>query len=166
MSAINFPNSPTINDTFVNAGVVWRWNGTKWLPDAVSQLVSLTATQTLLNKTLQSPVFSQDIQITGRVRQGGVVLPGTVIDCSLGNYFISTISGNTTYSLTNVPSTGVYSFTLEVNHTSGTITWFAGLQWPEQLSPVLSIGRTHLFTFITDDGGNRWRGIYNSNYST
>ena len=53
-------------------------------------------------------MFSQDIQITGRVRQGGVVLPGTVIDCSLCKYFISTISGNTTYSLTNIPSTGVY----------------------------------------------------------
>ena len=29
--AINFPNSPSTNDTFVAAGSRWLWNGTAWV---------------------------------------------------------------------------------------------------------------------------------------
>jgi len=28
--AINFPASPTVNDTFENNGVIYTWNGTSW----------------------------------------------------------------------------------------------------------------------------------------
>lgn len=36
MTAIDFPNSPTTNQTFTAGGVTWRYDGTKWGIDAVS----------------------------------------------------------------------------------------------------------------------------------
>ena len=30
MSAIDFPNSPSVNDTHTVGNRVWRWNGTVW----------------------------------------------------------------------------------------------------------------------------------------
>ena len=35
MTAIDFPNSPSTNDTFSSGGVTWRYDGTKWGIDAV-----------------------------------------------------------------------------------------------------------------------------------
>ena len=81
------------------------------------------------------------------------------IDCTSGNYYVKTITGNSTFTVSNAPASGfAYSFTLEVTHTSGTITWFSGVEWPASTAPTLTTGKTHLFMFVTDDGGNRWRG--------
>jgi hypothetical protein len=81
------------------------------------------------------------------------------IDCTSGNYYIKTITGDSIFTVSNPPASGfAYSFTLEVPHTSGTITWFSGLEWPGGTAPTLTTGKTHLFMFVTDDGGSRWRG--------
>lgn len=87
------------------------------------------------------------------------------INCSLGNYFTKTINGASTFTVSNVPSGRAYAFTLELTHTSGAVTWFSGVQWPNQTAPTLTTGRTHLFTFVTDDGGTRWRGASQVNYT-
>lgn len=34
MTAIDFPDSPTLNQQFTASGRVWQWNGTSW--DSVS----------------------------------------------------------------------------------------------------------------------------------
>jgi hypothetical protein len=89
------------------------------------------------------------------------------IDCTSGNYYIKTITGSSTFTVSNAPASGsAYSFTLEVIHTSGTITWFSGLEWPGGTAPTLTTGKTHLFMFLTDDGGSRWRGSSLINYTT
>jgi len=81
------------------------------------------------------------------------------IDCNAGNYFTETINANSTFTVSNVPASGtVYSFTLELTHTSGAVTWWSGLEWPGGTAPTLTTGKTHLFVFVTDDGGTRWRG--------
>jgi hypothetical protein len=80
------------------------------------------------------------------------------IDCSAGNYFTKTIDGDSTFTVSNVPVTGAYAFTLELTHTSGTVTWFSGVEWPASTAPTLTTGKTHLFMFVTDNGGTRWRG--------
>lgn len=88
------------------------------------------------------------------------------IDCSLGSYFTKTIAGNSTFTVSSVPAGVAYSFILELTHTSGTVTWFSGVEWPSLgLAPLLTAGRTHVFVFITDDGGTRWRGSYNVDYA-
>lgn len=80
------------------------------------------------------------------------------IDCSTANYFTKTIAANSTFTFSSVPASRAYSFTLEVTHTSGTITWPAAVKWPKDTAPTLTTGKTHLFMFVTDDGGTRWRG--------
>ena len=99
--------------------------------------------------------------------------PGTVtavaalnIDCSLGSYFTKTINGNSTFTFSNVPAGKAYAFTFELTHTSGTVMWPTTVRWPGNTAPSLTTGKTHLFVFVTDDGGMRWRGVANTNYVT
>ena len=81
------------------------------------------------------------------------------VDCSAGNYFTKTITGATTFTFSNVPTSVVYSFTMEVTlNGSNSITWPAAVKWPLDTAPTISDAKTQLFTFITDDGGTRWRG--------
>lgn len=89
------------------------------------------------------------------------------IDCSSGNYYTKTINGNSTFTVSNVPASGrSYAFTIELTVTSGNITWFSNVQWPGGTAPTLITGKTHLISFITDDGGSRWRGSSLTNYTT
>ena len=39
--AIDFPNSPSVNDTHTSAGVTWKWDGTTWKAEGVTSSYSL-----------------------------------------------------------------------------------------------------------------------------
>ena len=118
------------------------------------------------NKTFASPTNTGVIYDNGSVRSNIVDLGGGLnIDCSLGNYFIKTINGASTFTVSNVPTSRAYAFTLELTHTSGAITWFSGVEWPNATPPDLITGRTHVFVFLTDNGGTRWRAAVNPNYN-
>jgi hypothetical protein len=80
------------------------------------------------------------------------------IDCSTANYFTKTIAADSTFTFSNPPSSRAYAFAIEVTHTSGAITWPATVKWPKDTAPTLTTGKTHIFIFVTDDGGTRWRG--------
>lgn len=134
--ALNFPNAPTVGQTYTSSGKTWRWTGAAW--------------------SANTDVFSSGI----------VNVSGTNVDCSLSNYFTKTVSANTTFTFSNAPSGVAYSFTLEIDHTSGTITWPASVKWPGNTAPTLISGKTHLFVFVTDDGGSRWRGGAIIEYTT
>jgi hypothetical protein len=87
------------------------------------------------------------------------------IDIATGNYFTKTINGNSTFTFTNPPASGtVGSFTLELTHTSGTVTWPSSVKFPADTAPTLTAGKTHLFMFVTDDGGTRYRGAALADY--
>lgn len=129
--------------------------------------VTLSGTQTLSNKTLTAPESTGAIYDNGSVRSNIVdVASGTNFDLSLGNYFIRTVNGNVAFTVSNTPASRAYAFTVEITHTSGTITWFSGVVWPGNVAPALTTGRTHLFTFVTDNGGSTWRAIANVNYTS
>lgn len=128
--------------------------------------VSTTSTSVLTNKTITSGIYSGNVDVTGTVMQSVIAMPALDINCAQGNYFTKTISSNSTFTFSSVPSSRAYSCTLEVTHTAGSITWPASVQWPGNTAPTLTTGKTHLFMFVTDDSGVRWRGAALVDYTT
>jgi len=99
------------------------------------------------------------LAVDGPYKQVAEAVSALEIDLSAGNYFTKTISGNSTFTFANPPASGtVGSFTLELTHSSGTVTWPSSVKFPADTAPTLTTGKTHLFVFITDDGGTRYRG--------
>jgi hypothetical protein len=105
-------------------------------------------------------------QITGPYDGNITAMAALDMDLSTSNYFTKTINGNSTFTVSNTPASRAFAFTLELTHTSGTITWFSGVEWPGGTAPTLTTGKTHLFMFVTDDGGTRWRASSLINYTT
>ena len=97
------------------------------------------------------------LSLTGYYVENITAMGALDVDCSSGNYFTKTIAGVSTFTFSNVPSGSAYSFTLELTHTSGDITWPTEVKWPADTAPTLTTGNTHLFMFVTDNGGTRWR---------
>jgi hypothetical protein len=146
----------------VSTGSAWTTSKTSPTGD----IVGTSDTQTLTNKTLSSPELTGAPYVNGSYRGNVVAVSALNIDCSAGNYFTKTISANSTFTVSNVPASRSYAFTLELTHTSGTVTWFSGVQWPGGNAPTLTNGKTSLFVFVTDDGGTRWRGAALVDYTT
>ncbi len=116
------------------------------------------------SSTANSGKFTS-LEVTGQYKGSVTAVSLLDIDCSQGNYFTKTISGNSTFTFSNVPS-GAYGMIVEIENTSGTITWPAAVKWPNDTAPSISTGKTHVFVFITDDSGTRWRGMAQVNYVT
>jgi hypothetical protein len=98
------------------------------------------------------------LDIDGNYASNITAMGALDVDCSTANYFTKTINANSTFTFSNPPSSRAYAFALELTHTSGTITWPTTVKWPKDTAPTLTTGKTHIFIFVTDDGGTRWRG--------
>ena len=109
------------------------------------------------------------IDLDGPFEQASEAVSALDVDCSAGNYFTKAISINSTFTFSNIPTSGTaYSFTLEVDvtGTSTAITWPASVKWPDDTAPSLTDTKTHLFMFVTNDGGTTWRGAALVDYTT
>lgn len=103
---------------------------------------------------------------SGPIRLGIISVGALDIDCNTGNYFTKTINGNSTFTFSNPPASRAYGFTLELTHTSGTVTWPASVIWPNGTAPTLTTGKVHMFFFVTDNTGTTWRGSSAINYAS
>ena len=134
----------------------------------VAPLVSPTFSGTVafaVGATVASPTITGTIPTNGSVRQAATTVAALDVDCSASNFFTKTIAATSTFTFSNPPTSGTaYAFTLEVVHTSGTITWPASVRWPGNTAPTLTTGRTHLITFVTDNAGTTWYGAPQVNY--
>lgn len=83
------------------------------------------------------------------------------IDLATGNYFSKTVSGATTFTVSNVPASGnAVSFVLDLtNGGSNTVTWWSGVKWASAVSPTLTSSGRDVLTFFTHDGGTIWNGV-------
>ena len=170
------------------------WNGSSWDfvsytpsdPDSRYYKQSVADTTFLAQSTVGSTVQAYDADTTkndvantftaeqalnagltvdGPYKQAVEAVSALDIDLSAGNYFTKTINANSTFTFSNPPATGtVGSFTLELTHTSGTVTWPTSVKFPADTAPTLTAGKTHLFMFVTDDGGTRYRGAALADY--
>ena len=105
------------------------------------------------------------VAVDGPYKQTAEAVGALDIDLATGNYFTKTISADSTFTFSNPPASGTAcSFTLELTHTSGTVTWPSSVKFPADTAPTLTTGKTHLFIFVTDDGGARYRGAALADY--
>jgi hypothetical protein len=148
--------------TISTAGKV---SGTAITSGAISTSGSIATTSTVAVGQ-SSAAANTDLDVAGTYAQTVVAVSALAIDCSTGNYFTKTINGASTFTVSNVPASRSYSFVLELEHTSGAITWFSGVEWPSATAPTLTTGKTHFFIFHTDNGGTRWRASSLINYTT
>jgi len=139
----------------------------------VNQITTSTQTVTVDNLVDSSAAttytalqtLNAGLAVDGPYKQVAEAVSALDIDLSTGNYFTKTINGNSTFTFSNPPSSGtVGSFTLELTHTSGTVTWPSSVKFPADTAPTLTTGKTHLFVFVTDDGGSRYRGAALADY--
>ena len=86
---------------------------------------------------------------------------GVDINIRNGNYFTKTITTTTTFTVSNVPSSGgVASFILDLtNGASQTVNWWAGMKWAGGTAPTLTASGRDVLGFFTHDGGTTWNGF-------
>ena len=162
-SAFKIPFANTTANTTGNYGLLQDSESTFTYNPSTNTLTTTNLTSSSTSSLGISTATKFDLQ--GQYIQTIVAVSALNIDCSTGNYFTKTVSGDSTFTVSNVPASRSYSFTLEVTHNAGSITWFSGVRWPGDVTPTLTSGYTHLFMFVTDDGGNRWRGSSLINYA-
>ena len=109
-------------------------------------------------------VFGTKPTITGLVQTNSALGSGSgtrTINLDNGNFFTNTVTGNTTFSVTNVPSSGsVATFVLEItNGGSASITFPGGITWANGTPPSLTVSGTDVLGFYTTNGGSTWRGL-------
>ena len=121
--------------------------------------------------------FNAGLSVDGAYEQAAEAVSALDIDLSTGNYFTKSISTSSTVTFSNPPASGtVGSFILELTLTgTGTsITWPDGtggqgaVYWNGDTgttAPTLVDARTHLFMFVTSDGGTTYRGAVLSDYT-
>ena len=127
--------------------------------------VKLDAAQTFT----AAQTFNAGISIDGPYEQTVEAVSALDIDCSTGNFFTKAISTSSTFTFSNVPSSGTaYAFTLEsdVTGTGTTITWPSSVTFNGGSAPDLTDTKTHLFMFVTNDGGTSFRGSALVDYNT
>lgn len=132
---------------------------------AAIPVADVTGAAPLASPTFTGTATFATTDALGSVRGNITAVAALDIDCSLGNYFTKTIAANSTFTFSNAPSTRAFAFTLELTHTSGTVTWPGTVRWPGGTAPTLTTSRVHLFTFVTDDGGSNWRAASQVNYT-
>jgi len=108
--------------------------------------------------------FLGDLDSNGPYRGNLTAVAVLDVDTSSGNYFTKTVSANSAFTFSGAPASRSYSFTLEINHTSGAITWPAEVEFPRGQTPNITAGNVHLFMFVTSNGGTTWRGAALADY--
>ena len=95
-------------------------------------------------------------------------LSGTspAVNCHNGNSFSLVLSGATTFTFTNPPTSGTaYTFSVEIIQDSGasghTVTWPSSVDFPAATAPTLTATASakDIFVFTTRDGGTNWYGF-------
>lgn len=155
MAAINFPNSPTLNQVHTENGKSFKWDGSSWNVTAYS----FGPTESDLQDSILKRAILQDYGFKHNTL--GNVSGATTIDFTLGNYVSATATGAVTWTFSNpTPSANACGFMLKLtNGGAYSQSWPSPtVKWPGGAAPVLTTSGTDVIVFVTDDGGTTWRG--------
>jgi len=109
MTAIDFPNSPTVNQTFTLGSRVWKWTGTTWDVVVTTQIVGPTGPQGPQGPSGQSFTYTpQDARTIWIINHNLGFNPNITILDSVGNECYGQILYNDNNSLTLTFSEAVY----------------------------------------------------------
>jgi hypothetical protein len=101
-------------------------------------------------------------QLFGQIGTSVLALgSGSTINCSANNAFPKSVSGNVTFSFSNVPANRSFGVTLMLSYSSGTVTWPSSVKWANDTEPSMTGGKVYQVLLHTIDGGTTWRGIVN-----
>ena len=144
--------SLTLGGSLSNVSLTTQVTGTLPVANGGTGVTTSTGTTAVVLST--TPV------ITG-LREKSAAVAASNIDLSLGNYFTRTISGATTFTASNVATSGdVAAFILVLtNGGSAAITWFSGTTWAGGSAPSLTSSGVDILGFFTINGGTTWRGL-------
>lgn len=83
------------------------------------------------------------------------------IDVTKASVFTKTVSSPITFTVSNVPASGIVaSFLLDLtNGGAAAITWWSGVKWPGGTAPALTASGRDVLGFFTHDGGTTWTGL-------
>lgn len=159
------PSGSNTNVTFNDGGSFGGSNGFTF--DKSTNNVSVANTLTVSGSLQMGNNVVQNGQLRSYkefVSANTATTGSTTVDLSQSNVFRHVLTGNTTYSFTNPPSSGVlYSFTLITQQDatgSRTITWPASAKWPGALTPpqTTTANAVDVWNFVTYDGGSTYLG--------
>lgn len=137
--------------TSFGAGVA-TWLGTPSSANLASAVTDETGSGSL--------VFATTPTITA-MRQTRVAVAASDINLNSGSYFTRTISGTTTFTVSNVPASGTaISFILDLtNGGSATVNWWSNVKWAGGTAPTLTSSGRDVLGFYTHDAGTNWNGL-------
>lgn len=100
-----------------------------------------------------------DLESIGVFPKTAGEISGSNLNLASASHFKKTISAATTFTLSNIPSSGrFYSFILEITDGGAfPVTWWANIKWPGGFAPTLTVSGTDIFSFFTTDGGATWK---------
>lgn len=148
-----------VNDLVVFEDLVWvcsqdnigldpSSNPSNWMEFILMRpdIVYLHDVQTISNKTVVG------------LKERKYVSVNNNFDLKSANYFTHTLTGNTTFTLSNV-ATGddVSAFVLEItNGGAFNINWWGGIRWSGGAAPTLTPEGVDALAFYSYDGGSTW----------
>lgn len=130
---------------------------------AATSAVSATTATNLSGGSVSATTgaFSGILTANAGVREKQVAVGASNIDLSAGSYFSKTITGTTTFTVSNVAASGnAASFVLDLtNGGAFTVNWWSGVKWPAGYAPTLTTAGRDVLGFFTYDGGTTWTGL-------
>lgn len=147
--------------TYNNAAYICILAHTNQIPTNTTYWTPMVLAGNVWDPSTQSVTVGGTLTISNALRESKSAVAASNIDVSLSSIYTKTISANTTFTLSNVPTSGkVASFMLELTNPGAyTITWWSGIKWPYGIAPSLTVSGVDTIGFYTHDGGTTWRGI-------
>lgn len=153
-SAVTFNTSVSINNS-LRVASAFTVSGAA----IFSSTVDVSATTTFYDKEVVRPLFKDYALIHNALAS---VSASVSIDLTLGNYISAYVAGSTTFLFVNPPaSPNAGGFILELtNGGAHTVVWPTAVNWSQGVVPALTPGGVDILTFISDNGGTDWYGVF------
>jgi len=139
--------------------VLKSYNGSSWDPVMSLAGGTFSGTVNFADNIAQRPEIKDYAET---VYAHGTTGGAKTIDLTNGNIHTITLNAATTFTFSNPPASGkAGSLTLIINQgtTAYAVTWPASVDWAGGSAPDLStVSTDYVLTFLTLDGGTKWRG--------